>query len=327
MNSTDRLARQAVTVLEIEDAIEADAGLESLSVNAVQLQTVQLKARRIILRAGTTTAIYQSCNASLRSRTSFDSGQVAYVTFGSQARGTVNGIPVRPGLILAVAAETEVCFVVQDGWESMTFLMPPDDIIGHLSARGRDGECHIPQQVEILEADPEAVGQLFTWGRQLAEMAASQIELFNQQQDELAAVETDVIERLLATIGKASVFKSSRSDQTRQRRSQIVKVAEEYALSRNGADIYVTDLCRVTGVSERALEYAFKEVVGMTPMAFLTRLRLHRVRESLLEANPKSTTVASEALRWGFWHFGEFAHVYKSCFGELPSDTLLRAGQ
>lgn len=327
MSSADRLAKQAVMVLEIEDAIEADAGLESLSVNAVQLQIAPLKARRVILQAGAATAIYQSCNASLRSRAVFGPGLVAYVTFGPQARGTVNGIPVRPGLILAVAAGAEVCFVVQDGWESMSFLLPPDDIIGHLSARGRDGECHIPQQVEILEADPDAVEQLFGWGRQLTETAASQVALFNQQQDELAAIETAVVERLLATIGKASVFKSSRSDQTRQRRSQIVKVAEEYALSRNGADIYVTDLCRVTGVSERALEYAFKEVVGMTPIAFLTRLRLHRVRERLLEANLKSTTVASEALRWGFWHFGEFAQAYKNCFGELPSDTLLRAGQ
>jgi AraC-like DNA-binding protein len=34
--------------------------------------------------------------------------------------------------------------------------------------------------------------------------------------------------------------------------------------------------------------------------------------------------VTTEALRWGFWHFGDFSRAYKSCFGELPSDTLRR---
>jgi len=60
----------------------------------------------------------------------------------------------------------------------------------------------------------------------------------------------------------------------------------------------------------------------MTPVAYLTRLRLHRVRQALRAGRPRSTTVTREALRWGFWHFGDFSRAYKDCFGELPSDTL-----
>jgi len=41
-------------------------------------------------------------------------------------------------------------------------------------------------------------------------------------------------------------------------------------------------------------------------------------------AEPRSTQVSVEALRRGFWHFGEFARAYKRCFGELPSHTLQR---
>jgi transcriptional regulator GlxA family with amidase domain len=59
-------------------------------------------------------------------------------------------------------------------------------------------------------------------------------------------------------------------------------------------------------------------------MTYLTRLRLHRVRQALLAATQGSTTVSIEALNWGFWHFGEFARAYKECFGELPSETLRR---
>ncbi len=62
--------------------------------------------------------------------------------------------------------------------------------------------------------------------------------------------------------------------------------------------------------------------MGLTPTAYLIRLRLHRVREALLEATQGSTTVSAEALKWGFWHFGEFSRAYRNCFGELPSDSL-----
>jgi transcriptional regulator GlxA family with amidase domain len=80
----------------------------------------------------------------------------------------------------------------------------------------------------------------------------------------------------------------------------------------------------VAAVSERTLEYAFKEIMGLTPVTYLTRLRLHRVRQALLAATQGSTTVTTEALNWGFWHFGEFSRAYKECFGELPSETLRR---
>ena len=77
-------------------------------------------------------------------------------------------------------------------------------------------------------------------------------------------------------------------------------------------------------MSERTLQYAFKELLGMTPVAYLTRLRLHRVRQALRTATLASTTVTREALRWGFWHFGHFSSDYKRQFGELPSQTLKR---
>ena len=91
---------------------------------------------------------------------------------------------------------------------------------------------------------------------------------------------------------------------------------------RLGEHVSVTDLCRAAGVSERSLEYAFRDVMGLTPVAYLTRLRLHRVRQGLLAGTHGTTTVTAEALNWGFWHFGEFSRAYKDCFGELPSDTL-----
>jgi transcriptional regulator GlxA family with amidase domain len=86
----------------------------------------------------------------------------------------------------------------------------------------------------------------------------------------------------------------------------------------------VTDLCRVAAASERTLERAFRDVLGLTPVAYLNRLRLHRVHAALLSGSRRSTTVSAEAMKWGFWHFGDFSRAYKACFGEAPSDTLRR---
>jgi AraC family ethanolamine operon transcriptional activator len=88
--------------------------------------------------------------------------------------------------------------------------------------------------------------------------------------------------------------------------------------------VCVSELCEAAGVSERTLQYAFKEAMGMSPIAYLNRLRLHQVRKSLRAATHASTTVTKEALRWGFWHLGNFSKAYRENFGELPSETLRR---
>ena len=249
---------------------------------------------------------------------------MGYVTFGPRAKGTVNGLPVGPALMLIAAPETEVGFVAEAGYESITFLLPPEDVSSHLRVRRRDEDFRLPHGVETLQVDAVMARRLFDWGKRLVDVAARQPALFNDRKEERVAARVELLETLLATLGAASDFEPTRSDQTKQAQSLIVKIAEDYALAHTGDHLYVTDLCRAAAVSERTLEYAFKEVMELTPVTYLIRLRLHRVREALLAATHGSTTVSIEALNWGFWHFGEFSRAYKHCFGELPSDTLRR---
>jgi len=151
-----------------------------------------------------------------------------------------------------------------------------------------------------------------------------QSTIFDGSSKERVAAQDELLETLLATLRVADDFESTRSDRTRQAQSLIVKAAEDFAMAQSNDRLYVTDLCRMAAVSERTLEYAFKEIMGLTPITYLTRVRLHRVRQALLAAKQGTTTVSVEALNWGFWHFGEFSRAYKDCFGELPSETLRR---
>jgi AraC-like DNA-binding protein len=317
-------ALPAVTVAEITEPTAVNAGIELLAQQAVQLQSVPLRARRVIVRLGSATVVFQRTNLRIRTRTSLVPGLIAYTAFGPETHGTVNGLPIRPGLMLSVAAETEVVFVAEAGYESIAILLPPQDIREHLAARQRDDEFHLPHGVEPLQVDPERARRLFDWGKRLVDIAARQPAIFNDDAGERRAAQFELLEALLETLGSADDHEHTRDDRTRQAHGLIVRKAEDYVVTRAGDHVSVSDLCRVTAVSERALQNAFKEVMGLTPLAYLARVRLHRVREALLEGTQGSTTVSAEALKWGFWHFGEFSRAYKDCFGELPSDTLRR---
>jgi len=314
----------SVTVVEISDPAIAGQGIEVVDLDAVQLTSVPFRARRVVVQLEGGTVLYHSTNHRIRTRTRAQRGLLAYVTFDPRAKGTVNGLPIRPELMLAVEPETEVVFVTDTGYESITLLVPPADIRAHLRDRRREGDLHFPNGAEALRADAVMVRRLFDWGKRLVETAARQPAVFNDRKDERAAAQVEMVETLLATLGATSDFEPVPADHARQSQTLVVKAAEDYALSHADERVYVTDLCRAAAVSERALEYAFKEVMGLTPVAYLTRLRLHRVRQALLAATHGSATVSAVALDWGFWHFGDFSRAYKDCFGELPSDTLRR---
>jgi AraC family ethanolamine operon transcriptional activator len=84
----------------------------------------------------------------------------------------------------------------------------------------------------------------------------------------------------------------------------------------------IADICAHLGISERTLQYAFRDQLQLTPVAYLRIYRLNQVRRALLRVESADTTVTSVATHWGFWHLGKFAQDYRRQFGERPSDSL-----
>lgn len=79
------------------------------------------------------------------------------------------------------------------------------------------------------------------------------------------------------------------------------------------------ELAARVGISVRALQAGFRDVVGMTPTAYVRGLRLDRVHYELLRGTQRSVTEV--AMDWGFYHPGRFAQQYRDRFGNLPSET------
>jgi AraC family ethanolamine operon transcriptional activator len=105
---------------------------------------------------------------------------------------------------------------------------------------------------------------------------------------------------------------------------QIVQRAESYMRENMRRVIYLDELCKAAGVSERALRYAFDDLLGLSPNRYLSMLRLCTAFRALAVADASRRSVKSVALSCGLWDLSRFADHYRHTFGELPRDTLMR---
>jgi AraC-like DNA-binding protein len=90
----------------------------------------------------------------------------------------------------------------------------------------------------------------------------------------------------------------------------------------DSSDLTIADLCHMAGVGKSRLHQAFSEIYGISPGAYLYRLRLTSIREKLLSEEAPPRSVKDVAIQHGFLSSGQFARAYRDMFGELPSLTL-----
>jgi AraC family ethanolamine operon transcriptional activator len=187
----------------------------------------------------------------------------------------------------------------------------------------RDLEAELAGR-RMAPATPERITAL---GRLLATMMASlratpELLLHPQMSKAMEqALFATLLDTLSSDTGQAATTPSCRA------RQLVVARARAYMEAHIDEPITVADLCIEIGISRRTLQYSFQDVLDLNPVKFLRAIRLNAVRRALKAADPNGrTTVADVAARWGFWHLSHFSAEYKTMFGELPSDTLRRAG-
>jgi len=321
--STTQL-RPAVAVTSVNDIADAKSIPGLFEHDGVQLQSERLHAKRVVVRLPPFSLIYHSTNLRLGTRTRVQDGMAAAVVFGPRASGTVDGLPIRQETLLLTAGVTDIRFFVEPGYEGVAVMAAKDDLCTFAAQLRWDGGFHLPQGLDVLRADPLATRALFRLGKRIAVIASKRPHILKQGSTASTLAQAELLDALFAATRSAVQIDPNGPARTQRSQGRIVRLAEDYALANLAERVHVADLCRVTDVSERTLECTFKQVTGLSPVAYLIRLRLHRVRAALLAANPGSTRVSAEAIKCGFWHFGEFSRAYKECFGEPPSFTLRR---
>ncbi len=108
----------------------------------------------------------------------------------------------------------------------------------------------------------------------------------------------------------------------RRNRVRYVTAARDYINAHLSDSLNLETLTGAIGVSERTLEYAFRDVCDSTPLQYIKACRLQAVRRQLLDADAAAVAVSSVALDHGLSHFSYFARDYHTLFGEYPSETL-----
>ncbi len=314
----------AVTIFEVTDPSATGEGIEILDQEVVHLGSEPFSARQVVINLDKSMFVYHSVSHRVRTRTRIHPALMALVVVGPKSRASYDGRDVDSDVLVTGEPGVEVEIVVEDPYESMTLMVSPDEFTRHLRQREREEAIRPPRGIEIWHSNQSELRELFVIGKRLAEAATSEPALLNDHHDIRAAAHNELLEWYLAALQVAEPSEPSRVEQTNQRHSKIVKTAQTYVMEQHGVGYSVTDICEVTNTSERTLQYAFRKILGMTPIEYLIRLRLHRAHQDLRTANSESTTVSKIAVNWGFWHFGEFSIAYKSCFDEMPSETLNR---
>ncbi|MFV8053489.1 helix-turn-helix domain-containing protein [Mycobacterium sp. 48b] len=110
-----------------------------------------------------------------------------------------------------------------------------------------------------------------------------------------------------------------------RQRQRIVELTRIHIDQNLGHRLDIEGLARMAGVSRRTLARSFDETIGESPQSYIARMRLHRIRTELLAGSCPGSTIADVSNRWGISELGRMSARYRSMFGELPSQTRLRA--
>jgi len=177
-----------------------------------------------------------------------------------------------------------------------------------------------PKEVLTLTPPPAAMAKLLrlhATAGQLAEDAPSVIA----HPEAARGLEQALIEVMVACLNLGEV----REDRSALRQHALIMRRFRRAVEENSDQaLYIPELCKMIGVSDRTLRSCCQEQLGVGPSRYLLLRRMHLARRILRDSAPTATTVTEIATRYGFWQFGRFAGEYKSLFGELPSATLGR---
>ncbi|QBL77963.1 helix-turn-helix transcriptional regulator [Burkholderia pseudomallei] len=93
----------------------------------------------------------------------------------------------------------------------------------------------------------------------------------------------------------------------------------------NRSDLSVREIAAEIGVTERALQNAFKIYLGLSPRELIRSRRMERIRTELVDFTLTGERNVKEAARkWGVQNGSTLVIAYRKEYDETPSETLAR---
>ncbi|ABM02141.1 transcriptional regulator, AraC family [Psychromonas ingrahamii 37] len=109
-----------------------------------------------------------------------------------------------------------------------------------------------------------------------------------------------------------------------QTKQKVISAVSRYIKQTNRYPLTITELCKITHVSRRALHYCFEQGLGVSPIQYIRDCRLNEIRRILLR-DETEVIISDLALDFGFFHISTFNAHYKQLFEETPTQTIQRS--
>lgn len=223
-------------------------------------------------------------------------------------------IAMRPG-------RSQFELLTPNSFEILGLVVDRRDVEHHIQALNQSSVLPRAMQDELLKVKPGQRMRLQELVRQILEQASGTPDIVaNPSSSE--SIRIAVLDALADICGTHET--RGRAPYRQMSHYKIVREVRQHLLQNQNETITVVDLCQKFQISRRTLQYAFQDVMGMSPNAYLRTIRLNGVRRSLRDPNSGVMSVQQAAADWGFWHLSQFARDYQGLFGELPSERLKR---
>lgn len=223
--------------------------------------------------------------------------------------------------LLAFPSDGDIDVISAADFEVFTLSVPEHLLTGISQSIGlQDPTQFLGRSATRLTCDPPALRALRSRLHRFCQMV-SHSHLRVPRAVLLAELEYEIPRQLLFALAHG---RATPCPATASARNRALKRAVDFIRGHADRPPSVREVCQHAQVSERLLNYAFKDRFGMPPKRYIQGFRLDCVRGELRHATPSTAMVTDVANRWGFWHMGQFAADYRRQFGELPSETLKR---
>lgn len=251
----------------------------------------------------------------------------AIVVLGLEGEACFDGIPLEPDMLIVQHPGSAFEGGAAGHYSYAALEVPAEAFAEHAeSVAGGEPQVFEGRSATAYRLPPEDAARAKCLASELATLA--QREADDPASRPLTVDLDRMYEAWMAVVAAATTGETLTDDPPHSGfdRHRAFRRAEEYLRSHLMDPVYMVELCKAAGASERSLQYVFRERVGMSPMAYLRVLRLHRLREDLRRVDGGARgRVVRGAVRWNLGHLGRAASDYRGLFGETPSETLTRA--
>jgi AraC family ethanolamine operon transcriptional activator len=255
-----------------------------------------------------------SVNRKVTDVTAIDEGTLAFVVcLGVK---TWCGNEVDPGSLVVLGPGQDYRSILEPGWLSIEIWASIDRMVAEglpidvLLAKERQLKVY-PLPPHLLHEYRRIVGLVF--GVDAARVQPNPIELL--------ALRITVIDLLCETAAHIEAPGFMPAAVRRRSGYRLAATAMEFVERNPNSPIAVGEVAEALGVSHRALNYAFNQVLGLSIYRYMLTYRLNATRRELRAVSRRSTSVTDIAMNSDFYHLGRFADHYNRLFGELPSQT------